>query len=79
MKTITLDLNLSKIPHTGTHEQRQYQAFKVSYTKGKRAYITLIKDGYNLCSVAKLMQFKEGNVLLSFGKEKINIGTYSEQ
>jgi hypothetical protein len=77
MTTIKLDLNLSAIPFNGTHEKRQYQAFKVNYTSGKRVYITLIKDGYNLTTISKLMKFEEGNVNISFGKNKLCIGTYT--
>jgi hypothetical protein len=78
MRTITLDLNLNAIPFTGKYEHRSFDSFKVKYTSGKRVYITIINNGMRLTNISKLMKFEDGKVLISFGKNQLNIGTYLE-
>jgi hypothetical protein len=74
MRTITLNIHT----WSGTYEGYKYNQLKIKESKGKRLYLTAIKDGMRMITLTKVMKFEEGKVLLSFGKNKIEIGTYEE-
>ncbi|GLI82351.1 hypothetical protein ANABIO32_00370 [Rossellomorea marisflavi] len=76
--TIKLDIHTWTIDHSGTHEGYKYDQLKINNSSGKRLYLTAINKGMRMVTVSKLMKFEEGKVLLSFGKNKIEIGTYQE-
>jgi hypothetical protein len=75
---IKLDIHTWSIDQSGTHEGYEYNQLKIKESKGKRLYLTAIKDGMRMVTLSKVMKFEEGRVYLSFGKNKVEIGTYTE-
>jgi hypothetical protein len=83
MSTITIKLNYNPIPFAGICKNdwgftKEFDHIKVKTFSSSRVYIAAIKDGLKLMEIGKQMNFKEGNVYITFGKKKINIGTYEE-
>lgn len=81
--TIELDLKLDTIRHNFKGQDsfgnnREYDSFIINYTSGKRVYLSVIKNNIRYTTISKTMKFQDNKVLISFGKDKIQIGTYKE-
>lgn len=76
--TIKLNIHTWIIEHSGKQDQYEYDTLQIRESKGKRLYLTAIKNGIRMTGVIKTMKFEEGKIILSFGKKKIEIGTYEE-
>lgn len=59
-----------------TIEGYEYDTLKIKSSSGKRLYLTGIKNGIKMAEVIKTMKFEDGKIVLSFGKNEIEIGTY---
>lgn len=84
MTTIMLDLNKNKINYTFKRENdfgftSVYDGFKINRTKGKRVYLFAMKNNIKHNTFFKNMRFEDGDVVISFGKDKIKIGEYTEE
>ncbi|MCF8568008.1 hypothetical protein LLE49_25110 [Alicyclobacillus tolerans] len=82
--TIQVSLDPSVIACKATYKddwgfERSMDGFKVDYSRGKRVYLVTIKDGIRLSTIAKTMQFANGNVLVKFGSKPVKIGTYQTE
>lgn len=75
---IKLNIHTWEIKHYGQQDQYKYDLLKVKESKGKRLYLTAVKDGMQMTTVIKIMKFEKGKIYLSFGKNKVEIGTYKE-
>ncbi len=76
--TIKLNIHTWTINQSGKQDQWEYDTLFIRESKGKRLYLTAIKNGINMTTVIKTMKLEEGKIILSFGKNKIEIGTYEE-
>lgn len=63
------------------HENRILEGLQFKYSKGKRAYFSGIKNNMRMCEVIKTLQFNENDncIYVSFGKQKIKVGTFTIQ
>ena len=63
------------------HGNRILDGIQFKFSKGKRAYFVGIKNNMRMCEVIKTLQFNESDncVYLSFGKQKIQVGTFEIQ
>ena len=59
-------------------DTREFDSVRVREISGRRAYLIAIKDGMNMLTIAKMIEFKNGIMTVKFGKEKIEIGTYEQ-
>jgi hypothetical protein len=75
---IKLNIHTWTIEQSGKQDQYVYDSLKIKESKGKRLYMTAIKDGMRMTTVIKTMKFEEGKIYISFGKVKHEIGTYEE-
>jgi hypothetical protein len=77
--TIKLDIHTWIIEKPGKQDQYTYDTLKIKESKGKRLYMTAIKNGMKMVTVMKTMKFEDGKIFVSFGKnDKMEIGTYTE-
>jgi hypothetical protein len=76
--TIKLNIHTWTIEQSGKKEQYSYDSLTIKESKGKRLYMTAIKNGMRMTTVIKTMKFEEGKIYVSFGKVKHEIGTYEE-
>jgi hypothetical protein len=76
--TIKLNINTWTINQSGKQDHYEYDSLKIKESKGKRLYLTGIKNGIRMTTVIKTMKFEEGKIFISFGKVKHEIGTYEE-
>jgi len=82
MKLIRVNLTKEIIPFNGTFINGQgykktFDNFKVSGFSGHRVYITMISDTLKIGEIAKKMEFKEGEIYIKFGSQKVCIGSYT--
>lgn len=80
---ITVNLINGVIEHSGSYKddwggKREFDSFKIKEVINSRVYITVIKDSIKRATIIKQMKFVDGNILISFGKSKVKIGTYEE-
>lgn len=75
---INIILHSSIIKHAGTHNGYSYDHLKFKYNSGHRLYLVAIKNNIPMTEVVKVMKLDSGKIYLSFGKNKIEIGTYEE-
>ena len=75
---IKLNIQTWTINQSGKQDQYTYDTLKIKESKGKRLYLTAIKDGMRMTTVIKTMKFEEGKIYISFGKAKHEIGSYEE-
>lgn len=75
---IKLNIHTWIIEHNGKQDQYEYDTLKIKESKGKRLYLSAIKNGMRMTTVTKIMKFENGKVYITFGKDKIEIGTYEE-
>lgn len=74
-----IHLYSSEIKQEGkTSSGYAFDTLKLKHTRGHRLYFTGVKNGTPMQEVIKVMKLENGKVYLSFGKEKIEIGTYEE-
>jgi hypothetical protein len=81
MKTIYLELANDCIQFEGSYKDdwgmnRKFESFKVKSFSGQMVHITVIKDSMKLTTITKKMNFDNGSVFISFGKNKIKVGEY---
>lgn len=76
--TIKLNIHTWEIKQKGKQDQYEYDSLIIKESKGKRLYLTAIKNGMRMTTVIKTMKFDNGKIYLSFGKVKHEIGTYEE-
>jgi hypothetical protein len=76
--TIKLNIHTWTIEQSGKQDQYMYDSLKIKESKGKRLYLTAIKEGMRMTTVMKTMKFEEGKIFISFGKVTHEIGTYEE-
>lgn len=75
------ELNQNQIFTNGKYSDnwgnsREFDSFLVKNTKNKTMYITVLKNQMKMSTIAKRMNFDNGNVSISFGKKKIIVGKY---
>ncbi|QSF43512.1 hypothetical protein [Paenibacillus tianjinensis] len=58
--------------------KKSFNAFKVKETSGSKVYITVLDGEMKLSTIGKLMEFKEGSIIIKFGKQQIVIGKYNK-
>ncbi|PAD70687.1 hypothetical protein CHH83_02465 [Bacillus sp. 7586-K] len=75
---IILNIHTWEIKQSGKKDQYVYDSLRIKESKGKRLYLTAIKNGIRMVEVIKTMKFEEGKIIVSFGKVKHEIGTYEE-
>lgn len=79
-KRVELDIHTTIFKQEGkTESGYAYDTIKLVRYSGHRMYCTGIKNGIPMQEVRKTMQLEDGKIYLSFGKKKIEIGTYSEE
>jgi hypothetical protein len=76
--TIKLNIHTWTIEQSGKQDQYTYDSLRIKESKGKRLYMTAIKNGIRMTTVIKTMKFEDGKIIISFGKVKHEIGTYEE-
>jgi hypothetical protein len=76
--TIKLNIHTWIIKQSGKQDQYTYDSLRIKESKGKRLYMTAIKNGIPMVTVIKTMKFEDGKIYISFGKVKHEIGTYEE-
>lgn len=81
MKTILLKLTSDLMPCQGTYKndwglKRAFDSFKVKRFSGQRVYLSVMKDGMNMTELSKKMEFRNGDVFVSFGRSKVKVGEY---
>jgi hypothetical protein len=76
--TIKLNIHTWTIEQSGKQDQYSYDSLNIKESKGKRLYLTAIKNGMRMTTVIKTMKLEEGKIIISFGKVKHEIGTYEE-
>lgn len=81
MKTILLKLTYDLIPCHGSFKndwglKKTFDSFKVKRFSGQRVYLGVRKNGMNMTELSKKMEFLNGDVFVSFGKNKVKIGEY---
>lgn len=76
--TIKLDIHTWEFNQTGEHNGYTYDQLRINESKGRKLYLTAIKNGMRMVTVSKIMKFEDGKIFISFGKNKIEIGTYKE-
>lgn len=76
---VNVHIYSSRIEQSGkTSSGYEYDSLRINYTSGHRVYCSGMKNEIPMQEVIKVMQLNEGKVYLSFGKKKIEIGTYEE-
>lgn len=76
---INVHIHSSEIKQNGkTRDGYSYDTLRIKHTSGRRVYYTWMKNEIPMQEVVKVMQLNEGKVYLSFGKKKIEIGTYEK-
>lgn len=76
--TIFPTINSDFIAIEFKHEHRILDGIQFKFSKGKRAYFSGIKNNMRMCEVVKTLQFNDDNcIYVSFGKQKIKVGTFT--
>lgn len=74
---IKVELMSSYFPIEFKHEGRTFDSIRIKSSKNQTLEIAVIKNNIPYCTIQKRMKLIEGKVLLSFGKKKLEIGSYS--
>lgn len=56
--------------------KKSFDGFKVKETSGSKVYVTVFCGDMKLSTIGKLMEFKNGEIIVKFGKQHVNIGKY---
>jgi len=76
MKQVTLNASVFEVEFK--HGGRVYDAFRIKHSSRSALYITAYIKGIPMTTLQKRVQIEDDNAYLSFGKEKIVVGTCKE-
>ncbi|MCY7679871.1 MULTISPECIES: hypothetical protein [Bacillus] len=75
---INVTIHTSVLNHSGVCEGYKYNKLKLKETGGRRLYFAAINNGIRMTTLRKLMKLENGQVFVSFGNKKYEIGSYEE-